>query len=175
GSGELGAEARPTIRRVRANHATANLQRADSALMSGDMDAVRSVYAETVVVVDHPTRTTYDRDGLTGIFRSALRAERVSWSTEPIATLGDSLALSHWRSSFAGMPEHTIASWGEVAFDAYVCVQVDADGRAIRVEHFAGDRLGEAIVRLYELGAADLPIGHAVLNRSGSEFVAGGA
>src|SRR4029078_13450722 len=98
---------------VRQNAATMRFEKTDAALISGDIATVEALVAESVVVVDHPTGATYDRDGLLAILRSAQRAEHLAASHEPIATLGASLVLGNRRASIAGMPEEAIASWGE--------------------------------------------------------------
>src|SRR5262249_57357967 len=79
------------------------------------------------------------------------------WS-EPLATLGESLALfrvSRSASRFVGgtfdvgAHEGEQIEWGEV----------DAQGRHLRGEIFSVDHLGDAVVRLYERYAELLPEG----------------
>src|SRR5262249_38024785 len=77
---------------------------------------------------------------------------------EPLATLGDSLALSRESTSASGFVGRTF-DVGPYEIVAMSVIEVDAQGRQRRRETFAADRLGDAIVRLYERYAQLLPDG----------------
>src|SRR5262249_18390675 len=109
-----------------------------------------------------------NREAFFSWLRSTLPAQSLVLGDEPLATLGEWLALTHWTGSFSGMPDNTVADWGEISLDTYLCVQVADTGHLTRMEFFDSDQFGDAIVRLYELGAAELPPGRSVLNRRGS-------
>jgi class 3 adenylate cyclase/ketosteroid isomerase-like protein len=152
--------ATPSVRRrVRANAATANAGRANAALAAGDVDTFLGCWAEDSEVVDHATGTVYDRSGLGTTWRNALR--RVSDLTlrnEDLATLGDRLGLFRQRvsGSASGGGKFDV---GAYEIEHVFLNQVDAHGRCRHSERFAGERLGDAVVRLYELYAALLPEG----------------
>src|SRR5439155_18245840 len=79
---------------------------------------------------------------------------------EPLATLGDSLALSRLSTSASRFVSRKL----DVGAHERVMInllEVDAQGRRRRVEVFAADRLGDAVVRLYERYAEMLPDGPA--------------
>src|SRR5262249_43779458 len=74
--------------------------------------------------------------------------------------LGDSLALSRWSMSARGLAGSTF-DVGPYEIEQINVTEVDAEGRTRRGEIFANDRLGHAIVRLYERYAELLPEGPA--------------
>src|SRR5262249_14107265 len=83
---------------------------------------------------------------------------QVTFKSEPLATLGDSLALCRSSGSASG------AAGGEFDVGAYdieqlVVIEVDARGRRRATDVFAADQLGDAVVRLYERHAELLPDG----------------
>jgi ketosteroid isomerase-like protein len=87
-----------------------------------------------------------------------LGAERPALRYEPLASLGDSLALFHESISASAV------KGGELDVGGYEhasvqLLEADAAGRMLRSEAFTVDRLGEAIVRLYERYAELLPEG----------------
>jgi hypothetical protein len=73
--------------------ATAATAQFDAAFASGDVAAIEAVHATGVRVVDHPTESTYGRDGALESFRRLLRLKDPVVRHEPLATLGDSLGL----------------------------------------------------------------------------------
>ena len=95
-------------------------------------------------------------------WRSALRRTSGSSSgSEPLASLGDSLVLIRQVTAVAGLREAHLADFGATEVDEISLVETDAAGRWIHVELFAPDRLGDAIARLYERHAEQLPEGSA--------------
>jgi hypothetical protein len=79
---------------------------------------------------------------------------------EPLATLGESLDLSRRivRASGTGEGRFDV---GEYESEAISLVEVDERRRCIRQEVFAADHLADAIIRLYELRAEQLPEGRS--------------
>src|SRR5262249_52907131 len=85
---------------------------------------------------------------------------------EPLATLGDSLALA--RAVVSGSGTTMVVSAATETFDVGAfnaeeihLLEVDACGQLVRFELFAENRLGEAVARLYERYAELLPVGPA--------------
>ncbi|TML91747.1 MAG: nuclear transport factor 2 family protein, partial [Actinobacteria bacterium] len=147
-------------RRVRANAATAAGSRIEAATAARDADALPTILAEHLEVVDHTTGATFDRQGWLATWRSGLRGQNLTYRQEPLATLGDSLAL--WRSStsasrFVGRKFDV----GAYESESIVLAEADAQGRLGRQEIFATDRLGDAVARIYERYADLLPDGPA--------------
>src|SRR5262245_64771219 len=79
---------------------------------------------------------------------------------EPLATLGDLLALCLMSISASGVCGRTV-DVGPYETDEIHLIEVDAQGRRAAGEVFAVDRLGDAVVRLYERYADLLPDGPA--------------
>ena len=90
--GARGAGA-PVRRRVRANAATANTARFDAAIAARDVDATRRPHRRRLRGVHHPTGLTYDRDAALDRLRDPVQGEEPTFAQEPLATLGDALAL----------------------------------------------------------------------------------
>jgi class 3 adenylate cyclase len=145
-------------RRVQANAATAQVARLDAAIAGRNEDAFPMLFAEDAEVVDHTTGATYGRSGTLDHFRRQRRIQDLAYRQEPLATLGDSLALCRLSVSGSGAAGRT---WdvGAFEFDNFQLVEVDAQGRRRRLELFAADRLGDAVARLYERHAELLPDG----------------
>src|SRR5438105_4227736 len=80
-------------RRVRANAVTTQATRLDRAMAARDADALPALFANEVIAVDHMTGVTYDREGAVFSYNRLLNAKDLSCRNEPLATLGDSLAL----------------------------------------------------------------------------------
>ncbi len=149
---------RPANRRVRPNAATANAVRLDAAIAARDTDALPTLFADRLEHHHHPTGTTYDREGSLFAHRALLNARDATQRWEPLATLGDSLAL------FRSLISASALTTGKFDIGAYErdelsLIEVDAQGRRCWGESFAADRLGDAVVRLYERYAEQLPDG----------------
>jgi ketosteroid isomerase-like protein len=144
--------------RVQQNHATRHAARLDEAVAAGDLQAVASLIAG-VRVVDHVNGQTFGPDTILERFRGTIeRSSEMVFRQEPIAVLGPSLALFRWREagSEAYLGELPVGSYEIVGT---VIIEADAEARALCVESFAPDRLGDAVVRLYERQAELLPEG----------------
>ncbi len=150
--------AAPPARRVRPNAATANAARADAAVEARDADAWARLFADRVEYLHHPTGTHFDRDGVVYSLRSMLVSENPFRRHEPLATLGDSLALCR---VFYSASAFTSRQWDVGAYERSEIdlSEVDAEGRRCWSECFAADQLGDAIARLYERYAEALPTG----------------
>jgi hypothetical protein len=97
------------------------------------------------------------RDGFTS-WRSLLHAQEPTCRHEPIATLGESVALCRRSVSGRGFAGARF-DVGAYEKEEMALTEVDSDGRQTRYEDFAEDRLGDAIVRFYERYADRLPDG----------------
>jgi hypothetical protein len=146
------------VRRVRPNAATTHAARVDAAIAARDADSLPGLFAECAEFVDHTTGATYDRLGELASWRFLQRAQDPTCRHEPLATLGDSIALCRLSTSgsrFAGGKFDV----GAYEREGLYLVEADASGRQRRGELFASNRLGDAIVRLYERYAELLPDG----------------
>jgi tetratricopeptide (TPR) repeat protein len=161
----LAAAAPPDVRppvapRVRPNGATAAAARLDAAVAARDADAVAAALADDLENVNHPTGTRYGRDGVLFSVRGAIRSQNVVYRHQPLAALGDSLALCSFSISSAGFAGGDL-DIGPFEKQEIHLIEVDAQGRRRRAEFFARDRLADAVARLYERYADLLPPGSA--------------
>ncbi len=151
------ASARAVRRRVRENAATAAFARLEAAVGARDEAAVSELHSDGFHAIHHPTGTEWGRAEGVKTIRGLMRAENLSYRNEPLATLGDSLALGRPSISASGIPGRL--SIGPYEMEEQVVIEVDARGRQLRAEFFKADRLGDAITRLYERYAELLPEG----------------
>ena len=148
-------------RRVQPNAATTNAARIDAAIAARDPDALPTLYADTSETMQHPSGATWDRRAALAGWRGLLRAQDPALVHEPLATLGDSLAICRQSLSFRELPDDDIGPFGAVETDSIVVIEVNAEGRRQRSEFFAAEKLSDAMVRLYERYADLLPAGPA--------------
>jgi hypothetical protein len=138
--------------RLRENAATAAGQRVVAAAAAHDFDALADVFAEGYVEkIQDASRPAVRRDEMLVALRALLELPDALLETQPIATLGERLQLHH---------THISASTGDeqpLVIDYISVIEVDADGRLVSTESFDVDRLGDAIVRLFERAAASSP------------------
>src|SRR5262249_35711516 len=154
------ASVRPVQRCVRPNAATAFAARLDVVIAARDADALPGLYADETEVLDHTTGTTWDHEADLRGLRALLRAETPTYRHEPLATLGDSLALCRVTASASSFAGGTF-DVGAYEIETIALDEVDAQGRRRQAEHFAPHHLGDAVVRLYERYAELLPEGPA--------------
>jgi tetratricopeptide (TPR) repeat protein len=152
------APARPVRRRAAANGATAFAARTEAVIAARDADALPGLFADGQVTVHHPTGIVYDGEAGLASWRSLIRAEDQTLTLEPLATLGESLALcrNSISASRIGRGKFDV---GPFERDEFVVLEVDARGQNRRAEIFAADRLADAVVSLYERYAELLPDG----------------
>jgi class 3 adenylate cyclase/ketosteroid isomerase-like protein len=143
-------------RRVRENAATANVRAVEAAVASRNADVFESLLSSDATSLNHTTGTELDRPGMLRLWRSFLTAEDFAFESEPIATLGDRLALAGSAYTASGVVRGSV-DIGAYERETVVLVEVDAAGCRVRSEHFAEDRLGDAVARLYERYAELLP------------------
>jgi hypothetical protein len=134
---------------VRPNAATEYLARDDAAYAARDVDAFSTLLAESAEVIDHSTGATYGRPETLAFFRTQLRAQGLTHQNEPLATLGNSLALYRMTLAASGAAGSTF-DVGAYEFEHLMLIEVDAQGLRQRLETFADNHLGEAVARLYE-------------------------
>jgi hypothetical protein len=146
------------LRRVRPNATRAFFDACLAALESRDAGALDRLHAESMEAVLHPLGTTLTRGETLDWWRLFLGDGGEAFHSETIATLGGSLALARQSWSGAASNDATFAV-GAFQRDSFALIEVDARGRAERIEVFAADKLGDALVRLYERRAELLPAG----------------
>jgi hypothetical protein len=132
----------------------------EAAIAARDADALPALFADEPEVIDHISHVAFDRQGMLGSWRVLLNAEHPAVTHEMLATLGDPLALcriSKGASGFTGR-KFDVGAYEQVDI---TLIEVDAQGRGRRWVRFAADRLGDAVVRLYERHAELLPAGPA--------------
>ena len=121
------AKRRPD-RYVRPNAATANAARLEAAIAARDAEALPGLLADSMVVINHCTGVEHGREGVLFSLESVLQ-DRIPWlRIEPLATLGDSLALCRWSTSAGG--SELIRDLGASERDQIVLFEVDAQGRS---------------------------------------------
>src|SRR5262249_20483374 len=152
--------AKKSIRRVRSNAATANAARVEAAIAVRDFDAIAACLADPCDVIDHPNGATYDREGALAAWRALPSVQDATYREEPLATLGDSLALCRQYASAPGLTGKRL-DVGAYEIEQLALIEVDAEGRRRRGELFTSNHLGDAVVRLYERYAELLPDGPA--------------
>jgi ketosteroid isomerase-like protein len=154
---ELTAPLAPA-RRVRANAATAHAARMDAAVAARDLDAFLALLADDAQAVHHQTGTLYAEREARRAYEIMLANESLAFSHEPLATLGDTLALCRGNLSI-GVSQAEDLPFGASNMDSLVLMEVDASGRRRATEFFALDKLADALCRLYERHAELLPEG----------------
>jgi class 3 adenylate cyclase/ketosteroid isomerase-like protein len=150
----------PPRRNVRANAATASLERFEAAARARDMEAIDRMCADAAQVIHHPTGALIDREGGLRRWRLLLRSEGLEVSGEAIATLGESLALVRDATSFTGLTQDDL-SFGASSSRYLNLFEVNEHGQASRIEIFGEDQLGDAIAGLYARYAELQPAGPA--------------
>src|SRR5262249_12096481 len=90
-------------RRVRPNAVTANMARFKAAIAARDVDAIAAHVADGAEVTNHTTGAVYAWQGFLPTWRSLLRDPDAMVRQEPLASLGDSLALYRQRISGSGV------------------------------------------------------------------------
>src|SRR5262249_46181296 len=147
-------------RRVRPNAATAIAARVEVAFAARDFDSIAACFADLCDVIDHANGATYDRAGWLPTWRWLLGVQDARYRQEPLATLGDSLALCRHCTSAPGVTGKQF-DVGAYEIEHITLIEVDAEGRCRRTEILAVDHLGNAVARLYERYAEMLPDGPA--------------
>src|SRR5262249_42424826 len=90
---------------------------------------------------------------------SLVRAQDGTYRNEPLASLGDSLALCRIWASASALSSAKF-DVGAYEMENVLLIEVDTQGRR-RTEVFAAARLSDAVARLYERSAALPPEGPA--------------
>ena len=152
--------ATPTRRRVGTNAATANIDRVGAAIAARNVDEYLALLADDYVGVHHATALTYDRAASLARLRALFESKDLAIGHEPLATLGDTLALFRWSISSSGAAGETF-DVGPYEHESIDLIEVDGHTRRRRFEQFANDRLGDAIARLYQRYTEILPDGPA--------------
>ena len=146
------------LRRVRPNAAARAMARSAAAIEARDVEAIAALHSDAAEYVDHPGGVSYGREGFLASLRSLAKARDLTFQQEPLAVLGDSLALARRFSSASGVAGATfdVAAYEREALNLF---EVDAEGLVRRIEVFAPDHLGDGVARLYARYAELLPEG----------------
>jgi hypothetical protein len=151
----------PASRAMIANDATAFGARVDAAVALRDSDAMGALIAASAQIIDHKTGTTFDREERIAGLRALLIGAREPVSRhEPLAALGSSLALLRRTLAASGFGGEA-PSPAAYRIEELCVVEADRQARCVWADLFAVDRLGDAIVRLYERHAEMLAEGPA--------------
>src|SRR5207245_1351057 len=110
------------------NTATANAARLDAAVGARDADALSTLFGDESEFVDHTTGTTWDRGGSLATWRSLLRGQDPTCRHEPLASLGDSLALCRLSLSASGFVSAKFDVGAYEREDIHL-IEADAQGR----------------------------------------------
>jgi tetratricopeptide (TPR) repeat protein len=137
-------------RRVRANAASAHGQRLAAAVVARDLAAIEDALAPSFVGVHYPTSRELSRAEALALLVQLGQTPGLSFATEPLATLGDTLVLAResTRAAFSG--DSRLLGFGEMSRERFTVNEVDARGRAVAAEYFESHQLMPATKRLYE-------------------------
>ena len=149
---------RSARRRVRPNAASALVAGVEAALRARDLDAVDALLGQRMETVEHTTGATYGRGGQLESTRRMMRVRDLDVRIEALATLGDSLCLAR-RVVGGSVPSGGNFDGAAYEMEQLILSELDTAGQLGRSEVFAPDHLGDAVVRLYELYAAQCPDG----------------
>jgi len=143
--------ARRPVHRWRSNLATEYAARLDAALRARDTEAVRALSAEDIVFDQHVSAVAPSYHEMVEALVEMLPTRGLIFV--PFATLGKALALCRFHHVRHDWDTHDFEA-GPIALEPIVLIEATRASRASRIEMFAADQLGEAVVRLYERNAA---------------------
>jgi ketosteroid isomerase-like protein len=125
----------------------------------GSGPALLDLIGDSWVGVHHSTGAVYDWARNFVALESALGAKSPEMIHDPLASLGDSLAICRRATSIAEMSTTQSFDFGPIEREDLSLIEVDGNGRSTRVEVFDARRVGDAVARLYERHAERLPEG----------------
>src|SRR5262249_45670245 len=125
-------------RRVRPNAATANAARMDACFAARDAEAFLALFAEGAKSVHHPTGAVCGARGSIRNLRPLLSANTPTFHNEPLATLGESLALGRLSRSASGLTSEKF-DVGAYEGEEVILIEVDERGQRTHAEMFAAD------------------------------------
>ena len=159
--GDAARAATPTQRSVRSNFATLHAHRLDALIAARNSQALPDLFVESVEVIHHTMGASYGRDAAVQRFAMAIDGgDALVVAHEPVATLGDALGLFRVRLVADRFESESEAlSTGAFEIELAVVIEADAEGRALRGEIFAAERLAEAVARIYQRLAELEPAG----------------
>src|SRR5204863_5200400 len=98
----VAAPKQPVRRRVRPNAATRTFAALEAAFVRRDLAAVDALLGDPLETIEHPTGTTYSREGQLESSRRMMRMPDLDFRIEPLATLGEALCLARRVVSASG-------------------------------------------------------------------------
>src|SRR5262249_54068541 len=134
----------------------ATTARIDAAIAARDEEALAGLYSDAYHVVDHINGVSHDRHGSLAAWRALMGVPSLTCRQEPVATLGDVLAVGRLVLSADGVTRGKF-DVGPYEAEQMRVIENDPHGRWRRGEYFPCRRLGDAIARLYEWYAEELP------------------
>ena len=128
------------------------------AINAKDFAAARALLTDDLTEVHHPTNTQYGPEGNIASLEAVFRNDGAYLRVPGIATLGEHLYLARCQ---VGANGNSSARFDVGAFEHEFVhvVQSDARGLVCHSELFAGDKLGDANARLWELYVESLSQG----------------
>jgi ketosteroid isomerase-like protein len=137
-----------SLRRVRRNLATETDDRAATAIAAADSDTLGALFGPAFEEIHHPTGSTYGRAAALASIERLLRSRDARFRTEPLATLGSTLALVRQHIHASGARGHRL-DVGEFENESFALHEVDAEGRYLRHEVYerAAERLPDGAGR----------------------------
>src|SRR5262249_3263964 len=160
GSGTTGQAIELRRRTVRPNAATATTAQIGAAIAARDEKTLAGLFSEAFGVVDHINGVSHDLQGTLAAWHSLMGVPSLTAREEPVATLGDVLAVVRLSLSADGVTRGKF-DVGPYEAEQIRLVENDAHGRRRRGEYFHCHRLGDAVARLYARYAEELPDGIA--------------
>jgi len=154
-----GAPPTTAMRRERETAATRSIARFAEVVVARDAEALAAMLSEKLAFVHHPTATTYGRREMLKTWRSLFHAGHLTWSGRSLTSLGDALALDRHVVIADGFAEEHLRPVGAVELEEIGLWEIDERGLGLHLEVFAPDRLGDAVIRLYERHATLLAAG----------------
>src|SRR5262249_20745392 len=134
---ELTAAQSPAERRrgraVRPNAATETAARIDAAIAGRDEEALAQLFSDPYELVDHVNHFSHDRHGTLAFCHELMRVPGLVWRQEPLATLGDSLAVCRMLVTASGVARGSF-DIGPYEGNRISLVENDPIGRRRRTE-----------------------------------------
>jgi len=144
-----------TRRLVRTNDATRAAMRVEVKATAQDLTALGEEFGNLSEIIEHSTGAVLHTAHL-GAWRRMFSAREARIRVEPLAALGESLAIARSSMQIRGVaPPSSEEPFdvGDVSREEIVLVETNEAGKQTRLEFFAPEHLSEALVRLYARSA----------------------
>lgn len=148
-------------RHVHANAATRLCGQFATAIAARDVFALLGLIGDGFHFEHHQTGVHYGLEAFAHTWRGILAAKHVAFAPQLLAGLGKSLALQRHVLTLDGVSGANYQHMGQAEVEELSVLEIGADGKCLRVDSFAGDRLGAAVACVYERFALSHPPGPA--------------